>query len=69
MPKPAYFTVAETFIDMPADVAYHKGEVVADDDPILKKHPQFFVPLVVREHAGGAKVEQATAAPGEKRGK
>jgi hypothetical protein len=43
-----------------APVAFRPGQQVMDDDPILKTHRQFFVPAADR-------VEQATAAPGERR--
>jgi hypothetical protein len=59
-----YFTVTNSFIGVlgrDEEVTYHAGEVVAASDPALKKWPEHFAPLVVRG------VEQATAAPGEKR--
>jgi hypothetical protein len=46
---------------------YHAGEVVEADDPAIRKWPDHFAPLVVREDRKHT-VEQATAAPGEKRG-
>jgi hypothetical protein len=66
--KAAYYTVIESFVGTVdgRDVEYHRGEVVDADDPGFRKHPTHFAPLVVREHRGS--VEQATAAPGEKRG-
>ena len=56
-------------------VALHAGEVWADDDPIVKARPEQFstVPTFARRSPGGGAVdvvpyvEQATAAPGEKR--
>jgi hypothetical protein len=49
----------------------HRGEVWDADDPLVKQRPQFFsdVPVVARvSHGEGFRlVEQATAAPGEKR--
>lgn len=67
--KVAYYTVATSFLGaVDGDsIEYHKGEVIDSDDPALKRWPEYFQPLVVREHLGG-RVEQATAAPGEKRG-
>jgi len=67
MAKAAFYTVAESFIGAldGAEVEYHKGETVDADDPAFKQWPSLFVPLVLREHRRG---EQATAAPGEKRG-
>jgi hypothetical protein len=68
-----YYTVHTSFFgSLDGDgVAYRKGEVIDGDDPALKRWPEYFEPLVVREHLRGGKkeVEQATAAPGEKRGK
>ena len=65
----AYFTVGTTFLPPWPGVEYHKGEVVDADDPALKLWPEYFEPLVVREHPLLPKrhVEQATASPGEKR--
>lgn len=68
----AFFTVAHSFLGaLHGDsVEYHKGEVVDSDDPALKLWPEHFQPLVVREHLlvkPQRHVEQATAAPGEKR--
>lgn len=41
-----------------------EGESRSTDDPIVKAYPAFFGPQYV---AGGERIEQATAAPGEKR--
>jgi hypothetical protein len=65
MAKPAYYTVSESFAGDGFD--YQKGEVVDGDDPAVKKWPAHFAPLVLREDRQN-RVEQATAAPGEKRG-
>ena len=52
-----------------AEVYVYQGELYAEDDPIVKKHPTLFGPVVVRRSVPAAPViEQATAAPGEKRG-
>jgi hypothetical protein len=72
MAKAAYYTVSTSFIGSHegGGIEYHKGEVVDGDDPALKRWPEYFEPLLVREHLAGKKaapVEQATAAPGEKR--
>jgi len=48
------------------DVEIAKGTVVDAQDPALKKWPDSFGPLVTRRNQ--PEVEQATAAPGEKRG-
>jgi hypothetical protein len=68
--KAAYYTVSESFIGAldGDEVEYQKGEVVGPDDPGLHKWPQRFIPLVVRKTRRRGEVEQATAAPGEKRG-
>lgn len=67
--KVAYYTVATSFFGSldGGGIEYHKGEVVDGDDPALEMWPEFFEPLLVREHLR-TRVEQATAAPGEKRG-
>ena len=44
------------------------GDIYEADHPIVKKHPDRFVPLKVHRAKPAAKpVEAATAAPGEKR--
>ena len=64
--KAAFYTVRESFIGnlRGQEVEYHKGETVEPDDPALKRAPLHFEPLIIRARS----VEQATAAPGEKRG-
>lgn len=42
-------------------VLVRKGDVFLKDDPLVKKFPHLFGPQ-------GVRIEQATAAPGEKRG-
>jgi len=67
--KAAYYQVRETFLgtlDDGTPVEFHRGEAVDPDDPALKKWPAYFEPLVVR--STGPVIEQATDAPGEKRG-
>ena len=68
MADPTFYTVINSFA---TDVdSYLQGEVVDGNDPILKKQPHNFAPLKVRAHLGKpspGQVEQATAAPGEKR--
>jgi hypothetical protein len=50
-------------------VAFHKGDLVDADHPAVKKWPQSFGPLKVQHRSPkGGRIEQATAAPGEKRG-
>jgi len=67
MAKPAYYQVLEAFLGTldGEPVEFYRGEVVEADDPALRKWPEHFGPLIVR---GRPTVEQATAAPGEKRG-
>lgn len=57
------FTVTESFIGLlgKAEVMYRRGDLIASDHPAIAKWPQFFR-VVSADH-----VEQATAAPGEKR--
>lgn len=49
---------------------YRKGELIEADHPLVREIPQFFGPVTVhhKSHRSPA-VEQATAAPGEKRGR
>jgi hypothetical protein len=53
-------------------VNVRQGELLEADDSIVSHFPQFFGPPKVRARSGTpvdqAPVEQATAAPGEKRG-
>ena len=67
MAKAEFYTVRESFIGAlsGSEVEYHKGDVVAASDPAIKKMPMHFEPLMLRGHERA--VEQATAAPGEKR--
>jgi hypothetical protein len=48
------------------ELAVREGDVYNADDPLVAKHPSLFGPLVVRDSS--PRIEQATAAPGEKRG-
>jgi hypothetical protein len=49
------------------DYRITKGDLYADSDPVVKAWPAAFAPIEVRESVGTPRVEQATAAPGEKR--
>lgn len=52
---------------------YREGEIVDPDDPVLAANPDLFRPFTfahpVKKRTVAPPVEQATAAPGEKRGK
>lgn len=65
MAKSDLYIVIESFVGQlnGVEVEYHKGEVVNADDPAVKKMALHFEPFIVRG------IEQATAAPGEKRAK
>jgi hypothetical protein len=47
---------------------FSKGDLMDSDHPAVKKWKNMFGPLTVRYPLPAPKVEQATAAPGEKRG-
>lgn len=49
-----------------ADAIVKRGDLFDADHPLVKKHPNLFGPVTVRSAA--PVIEQATAAPGEKRG-
>jgi hypothetical protein len=51
------------------DIEYHVGEIVDADDPAYKRVPEHFGPVEFKHRSAGARLEQATAAPGEKRGR
>jgi len=51
-----------------SDYRVTKGDMFESDDPVVKKWPALFVPLELRHSSPTPRVEQATAAPGEKRG-
>jgi hypothetical protein len=51
----------------PAALTVIKGDLFAADDPIVKKYPTLFGPPALRRSVE-PRIEQATAAPGEKRG-
>lgn len=58
--------VLESFVGLVGgeERMFRKGEHVRANDPAVKKWPAFFAPGNFNE----PRVEQATAAPGEKRG-
>jgi hypothetical protein len=45
-----------------------KGDLFEANHPAVRKWPHLFVPIHIRYPTASPKVEQATAAPGEKRG-
>jgi hypothetical protein len=47
-------------------LAFNKGDAIEADHPAVKHNPHLFGPLVFKHPIRG-RVEQATAAPGEKR--
>jgi hypothetical protein len=47
-------------------IAVRKGDLIEGDHPLVEKHPDYFEPVTI--HHLKHRVEQATAAPGEKRG-
>lgn len=47
------------------DRPIRQGDLVRASDPVVRKFPQFFAPA---QAVGEPRIEQATAAPGEKRG-
>jgi len=67
---PALYVVLDSFVTE-SGVLYRKGEVVHPDDPMIEQHKAAFGPFVFPhpvKRVAEPKVEQATAAPGEKRG-
>ena len=51
-----------------ARIDIHAGDRIDADHPAVRKWPDFFGPLLIQHRSPAGKVEQATAAPGEKRG-
>jgi hypothetical protein len=51
--------------------SFPAGAIYRGDDPVVRKFPQFFRPVIVNStivRTAEPVIEQATAAPGEKRG-
>ncbi len=65
--KPDTLIVKQSFVGSVngADVIFREGDSVAANHPAVKKWPQMFAERTVTHES--APVEQATAAPGEKR--
>ena len=70
MAKDTIYMVTTTFVITieDRDIEYHVGEIVDADDPAYKVVPEHFGPVEFK-HRRAKPVEQATAAPGEKRGR
>ena len=49
------------------NVSFRKGELINGDHPAVRKWPDNFGPLTIPRRSSD-RIEQATAAPGEKRG-
>jgi len=70
MAKDDIYMVTTTFVITlgDRDVEYHVGEIVDADDPAYKRVPEHFGPVEFKHRTvKEAKVEKATAVPGEKR--
>jgi hypothetical protein len=67
-PSPASFVAVQSFVgDLGGrPVSFVRGEPVSSEHPAVKKWPEMFAPQVYR-HDIIERIEQATAAPGEKR--
>lgn len=67
-PSPVAFVAAQSFVGNldGRRVEFVKGEPVAAGNPAVAKWPSMFIPQEYR-HERIERIEQATAAPGEKR--
>jgi hypothetical protein len=57
--------------DSPLPLVVRQGDTLWSDHPAVKRNPDWFAPLTVTHETPGStepRIEQATAAPGEKRG-
>jgi hypothetical protein len=62
-------TASVTDPDEGSALPINKGVTVVDEnDPIYKSFPNLFGPIKARSYGRKSEIEQATAAPGEKRG-
>jgi hypothetical protein len=50
-------------------VTLHRGDAWDSEHPVVKLHPDCFTDQVPPERRGTRNIEQATAAPGERRGR
>jgi hypothetical protein len=67
--KPKFYRAKQGFATMydGDQVFIAAGELVSPDHPILKRREEFFEPVFSFGRFDTGSVEQATAAPGEKR--
>jgi hypothetical protein len=67
---PALYVVLDSFVIQldGAAVTFRKGDTVEAGHPVLKVRPDAFRSFVATHRAASPRIEQATAAPGEKRG-
>ena len=65
------YATSTTSITNAHGVAFYlnQGEAWDADDPLVQLHPNFFteIPVFAKTSRGPVRVEQATAAPGERR--
>jgi hypothetical protein len=68
--KPAILVALEGFVTEAYGerINVTRGDAFEADHPAVKANPHLFGPLVLRHPIRDQKIEQATAAPGEKRG-
>lgn len=68
MASTGYVRVRESFIGSvgQGDIDFRAGELVPEDHPAVIRYPAMFEPIASRFDRPAA-VEQATAAPGERR--
>lgn len=72
MPKhaaPALLVAADSFVlELNGrEIAFKKGDLIEAEHPAVKKYPDLFEPIRLL-YPIEDRIEQATAAPGEKRG-
>jgi hypothetical protein len=65
--EPQVVAALTSFVGLGGQVVL-EGDLFASDDPTVTKWPTLFTPAAPRRTTDGPRIEQATAAPGEKRG-
>lgn len=65
MPVKRLMQVVEAFAVHDSYNVYNVGQIFDADDPVVKRYSNFFKPVAASRSSS---VEQATAAPGERRG-